>query len=180
MPGTFDFELRPGEPTEIADSADSIGRAREFRDVMGWYASGVTIVTAQAGGQAVGLTCQTFSSVSLDPPLVSFMPAKTSRSWPLMHEAGHFCVNILRAGQEDLAMVFASKGADKFAGVGFRHGITGAPILDGTLGYVECAIEDVHEAGDHHIVVGRVLGLAGVDAGEPLLYFRGAFGLGDA
>jgi 3-hydroxy-9,10-secoandrosta-1,3,5(10)-triene-9,17-dione monooxygenase reductase component len=175
MPGTPDFELRPGEPVDVEDSVGARVRARYFREVMGEFATGVVVVTAQASDGPVGMTCQTFSSVSLDPPLVSFIPARTSRSWPLMRDAGHFCVNVLAVGQEDLAAVFASKGADKFAGVSWRASETGAPVLDGSLAYVDCTIEAVHPAGDHDIVIGRVRALSACADGEPLLYHRGRF-----
>jgi 3-hydroxy-9,10-secoandrosta-1,3,5(10)-triene-9,17-dione monooxygenase reductase component len=175
MPGHPDFELRPGEPVDVADSVAARVRARYFREVMGEFATGVVIVTALASEGPVGMTCQTFSSVSLDPPLVSFIPARTSRSWPLMREAGHFCVNVLAAGQEELARVFASKGADKFAGVEWRPAESGAPILAGALAYVDCTIEAVHPSGDHDIVIGRVHALSSCSGDDPLLYHRGAF-----
>ncbi|RJS47115.1 flavin reductase family protein [Nocardioides cavernaquae] len=175
MPGTYDFELRPGEPVDISDSVSARVRARYFRDVVGEFATGVVIVTASADGRPVGMTCQTFSSVSLDPPLVCFLPAHTSRSWPLMREAGHFCVNVLAEDQADIAGVFASKGADKFADVLWRPAESGAPILDGALAYVDCTLEAVHPAGDHDIVVGRVRALSTLRAADPLLYHRGGF-----
>jgi 3-hydroxy-9,10-secoandrosta-1,3,5(10)-triene-9,17-dione monooxygenase reductase component len=175
MPGTYDFELRPGEPVDIADSVAARVRARYFRDVLGEFATGVVVVTASAGGRPVGMTCQTFSSVSLDPPLVCFLPAHTSRSWPLMREAGHFCVNVLAHDQTAVADIFASKGADKFAGVAWRPAESGAPILDGALAYVDCTLEAVHPAGDHDIVVGRVRALSSLREADPLLYHRGGF-----
>jgi 3-hydroxy-9,10-secoandrosta-1,3,5(10)-triene-9,17-dione monooxygenase reductase component len=175
MAGTYDFELRPGEPADIADSEEAHARARQFRDVVGHYASGIAVVTAYAEGRPVGLTCQTFSSVSLEPPLVSFLPARTSRSWPLMRRAGAFCVNVLASDQQAIAEVFASKGADKFAGVAWRPGRTGAPIIDGALAYIDCTVYAVHEAGDHNIVVGQVQDLAVLRDTDPLVYHRGGF-----
>jgi 3-hydroxy-9,10-secoandrosta-1,3,5(10)-triene-9,17-dione monooxygenase reductase component len=175
MPGTSDFELRPGEPVDIDDSAAARVRARYFRDVMGEFATGVVVVTAYAGDHPVGMTCQTFSSVSLDPPLVSFIPARTSRSWPLMRDAGHFCINVLSSDQADLATIFASKGADKFAGLAWRAAESGAPILEGALAYVDCTVEAVHPAGDHDIVIGRVRAMSKLTDAAPLLYHRGAF-----
>lgn len=173
MPGTSDFELRPGEPVGIDDSAAARVRARYFREVMGEFATGVVVVTAYAEDRPVGMTCQTFSSVSLDPPLVSFIPALTSRSWPLMRDAGHFCINVLAGDQSEVATVFASKGADKFAGVEWRAAESGAPILAGALAYVDCTIEAVHPAGDHDIVIGRVRALSKLNDAAPLLYHRG-------
>lgn len=147
-----------------------------FRTVLGHFCSGITVVTAVDGGVPVGLTCQSFSSVSLDPPLVLFVPSKAASSWPRIRQAGHFCANVLGEAQEELGRRFAIKGADKFAGVGWRPGPSGAPVLDGCLAYVDCSLEAVHDGGDHDIVVGRVLDLAVTTEGGPLLYFRGGYG----
>lgn len=178
--GHLDFEFRPGEDSEITDTAEAQAAARRFRDVLGHFASGVTVVTSMAGDKPVGMTCQSFSSVSLEPPLITFLPAKTSRAWPLMQRAGHFCVNILADGQQELSEVMARRGADKFAGLEWSLSKTGAPLLDGILGYVDCTVHAVHEAGDHHIVVGRVQDMdfrTGADDStpDPLLYFRGTY-----
>jgi 3-hydroxy-9,10-secoandrosta-1,3,5(10)-triene-9,17-dione monooxygenase reductase component len=150
--------------------------AATFRTVLGHFCSGITIVTAVDEGEPVGLTCQSFASVSLDPPLVLFVPAKGSNSWPRIRHAGHFCANVLEEEQEELGRRFAIRGADKFAGVGWRPGLTGAPILDGCLAYVECEVEAVHEAGDHDIAVGRVIDLGVGGEGSPLLFYRGGYG----
>lgn len=176
--GTFDFEFRPGESADIADTEEAQEAARRFRDVLGRYCSGVTVVTSVSGGEPVGMTCQSFASVSLDPPLVMFIPAKTSRAWPLMQRAGHFCVNFLGAGQEELSNRMASKGADKFAGVGWSTSKTGSALLDGVIGYVDCTVHAVHEAGDHYLVIGRVQDmelLGGDGSPAPLLYYQGAY-----
>lgn len=178
--GTFDFEFRPGESADIADTAEAQAAARKFRDVLGRYCSGVTVITSMSGGEPVGMTCQSFSSVSLDPPLVMFIPAKTSRAWPVMQRAGHFCVNFLAADQAEISNVMASKGADKFAGIDWSPSKTGAPLLDGVVGYVDCTVHSVHEAGDHYVVIGRVqdMDLTGPPDGgpvDPLLYFEGSY-----
>lgn len=172
----FDFQLRPGETIHV-DSEESAERARRFRDVLGRFASGVTVVTSISNDEPVGLTCQSFMSVSLDPPLVLFSPAKTSRAWPLIQRAGKFCVNFLAADQADLSNTMASRGVDKFAGLDWKPSTeTGSPLLPGILGYVDCSIHRVHEAGDHYVVIGRVLDLDLTDApGEPLLFFEGAY-----
>ncbi len=173
----FDFHFRLGEDTPLPkDDPDALAAARHFRDVLGRFATGVTVVTSVSQGQPVGMTCQSFSSVSLSPPLVLFCPAKTSRAWPLMRSAGHFCVNLLAAGQDDLSNAMATKGADKFTGVSWSQSKTGAPLLDGVLGYVDCTIHQVHEAGDHYIVVGKVQDLGFGDAEDPLLFYRGRYG----
>ncbi len=179
----FDVELRLGEHTTIPeDDLEAVSRAQQFRDVLGLFCTGVTVVTSVSSDEPVGMTCQSFSGVSLDPPLVMFCPARTSRAWPLMRAAGFFCVNFLGADQREISDAMASKGADKFDGVPWRPGATGAPVLDGVQGYVDCTIETVHEAGDHYIVVGRVEQLAtgdgrfgGAPATGPLLFHRGAY-----
>ena len=173
----LDVEWRPGEVVEVhADDPAAVTAARRFRDVLGRFASGVTVVTTISGGEPVGMTCQSFSSVSLDPPLVLFVPAKTSRAWPLIQRSGRFCVNFLADGQADLSNTMASRGTDKFADVDWRPSeATGSPVFDGTLGYVDCAIHAVHEAGDHFVVIGTVLELVAGDDAGPLLFFQGAY-----
>ena len=172
----FDFQLRPGETVHV-DSEEAAARARRFRDVLGRFASGVTVVTSLSNDEPVGLTCQSFMSVSLDPPLVLFSPARTSRAWPLIQRTGRFCVNFLASDQAELSNTMASRGADKFAGVTWEPSpATGSPPLPGILGYVDCSVERVHEAGDHYVVIGRVLDLARTDVpGDPLLFFEGAY-----
>ncbi|MGW8886698.1 flavin reductase family protein [Streptomyces sp. NPDC055749] len=155
--------------------------AGEFRRVLGHFASGVTVVTAQdpddPDGPA-GFACQSFASLSLDPPLVTFMVARTSTTWPRIARAGAFCVNILGADQGALCRGFAVSGADKFAGVAYGAApATGSPLIDGVPAWVDCRIQAVHTGGDHLIVVGRVeaLGTAEGTAG-PLLFHQGKFG----
>ncbi|MCX5142073.1 flavin reductase family protein [Streptomyces sp. NBC_00338] len=155
----------------------------EFRRVLGHFASGVTVVTAHdpddPAGPA-GFACQSFASLSLDPPLVTFMVARTSTTWPRIARAGAFCVNILGADQGPLCRGFAVSGADKFAGVAYSPApATGSPRLDSVPAWIDCRIQAVHTGGDHLIVVGRVEALgASVDGdGEgPLLFHRGTFG----
>lgn len=149
--------------------------AGRFREVLGHFVTGVTIVTAIEDGEPVGFTCQAFTSLSLDPPLVALAPGKSSTSWPRIAAAGSFCVNILSEGQEALSRDFAVSGGDKFAGVGWRPAGNGAPVLDGALAWVECAFVRSHDAGDHELVVGRVQDM-GVSRGRPLIYYRGGFG----
>lgn len=180
----LDFELRLGEHTPIPDDPEAAARARRFRDVLGLFCSGVTVVTSISDEEPVGMTCQSFSSVSLEPPLVMFSPAKTSRAWPLMRRAGFFCVNILGAGQSDLSNGMATKGDEKFTGVPWTTAATGAPVLEGVVGYVDCTVHQVVEAGDHYIVIGQVKELGfgdrtGQEPGDgpvdPLLFFRGKY-----
>ncbi len=176
--GDFDFEFRLGEETPLpTDDPEALAHARRFRDVLGLFATGVTVVTSMSHGEPVGMTCQSFSSVSLSPPLVMFCPAKTSRAWPLMQRAGFFCVNILAAGQHELSNDMATKGDRKFDGVSWSPSKTGAPLLEGVTGYVDCTIHAVFEAGDHYVVLGRVqdLGTGDATASDPLLFFRGRY-----
>lgn len=172
---TVDFELRPGEHADLRDDEESRAAARRFRDVLGRFCSGVTVVTSMLDGEPVGMTCQSFASVSLDPPLVMFVPARSARAWPAMRAAGHFCVNLLSHQQQALSDVFASRGADKFDGVAWTPSSTGAPLLEGVVGFVDCTVEAVHEAGDHWVVIGRVRDLGAGGAAEPLLFFEGRY-----
>ena len=177
----IDFQFRPGEDVAVHDDPEAVARARRFRDVLGRFASGVTVVAGVSNGEPVGMTCQSFSSVSLDPPLVLFIPAKSSRAWPLIQRSGRFCVNFLAADQADLSNTMASRGTDKFADVKWSPAPhTGSPMLEGALAHLDCAIQAVHEAGDHYVVIGRVLDLVtdpSTDEAEvdPLLFYRGTY-----
>lgn len=150
-----------------------------FREVMGSFASGVTIITASTSSGPVGFTCQSFTSLSLDPPMVAVAPSKRSTSWPKIAAAGSFCVNVLAEGQEVLCRRFAVSAAerkDKFDGVDWVPAPSGAPVLDGVLSWVDCALVAAHDAGDHELVLGRVLDLhVVVDGGSPLVFYRGQF-----
>ena len=173
----YDFQLHPGEHLEVdSASPEAVARARRFRDVLGRFASGITVVTTMSNDEPIGLTCQSFSSVSLDTPLVLFVPARSSRAWPRIQRAGKFCVNFLGAGQAELSNTMASRGTDKFADVDWTpSGVTGSPVFADTLGHVDCTIHAVHEAGDHFVVIGRVQELVVGSAEEPLLFFQGAY-----
>jgi flavin reductase (DIM6/NTAB) family NADH-FMN oxidoreductase RutF len=153
-----------------------------FKSVMGHFATGVTVVTALDDGQPVGFTAQSFVSLSLDPPLVAVCPALTSTSWPRIAAADGLCVNILGADQEALCRGFAAPSDDKFAGIGWRPSPgTGAPLLEGSLAWIDGRIEATYPAGDHEIVVIRVvdIGEATTDGNHshgPLLFYRAGFG----
>lgn len=123
----------------------------------------------------VGFTCQAFSALSLEPPLVFLAPGRTSESWPRIEATRVFCVNILTEDQEDLCRVFATKGTQKFDGIGWRPGTLGAPVISDVLAWVECRLEVVHDGGDHLMAVGRAEQM-GVSQGLPLLFYRGGFG----
>jgi 3-hydroxy-9,10-secoandrosta-1,3,5(10)-triene-9,17-dione monooxygenase reductase component len=147
-----------------------------FRTVLAHFASGVTVVTAMTAEGPVGMTVQSFFSASLAPPLVAVSPSRTSRTWPKVRAAGAFCVNVLRREQAELCRGFAGSGADRFAGVRWRSAPqTGAPVIEQVLAWVECSIEAIHEAGDHYLVLARVLDLD-ASVGEPLVVYRRALG----
>ncbi|MGD0392491.1 MAG: flavin reductase family protein [Acidimicrobiales bacterium] len=147
----------------------------QFKQVMARFASGVTIVSGMEGDQPVGFTCQSFISLSVDPPFVAVAPARTSTSWPRIARAGSFCVNVLGDHQLSLAQAFAVSGGLKFDGVDWRPApVTGAPLIDGSLAWVDCRVELVHDAGDHELIIGKVLEL-GNGEGSPLLFFDSKF-----
>jgi 3-hydroxy-9,10-secoandrosta-1,3,5(10)-triene-9,17-dione monooxygenase reductase component len=150
----------------------------QFRQVLGHFCTGVTVVTTSAPDGPAGFACQAFAALSLDPPLVLFCPSRTSATWPLIERAGHFCANVLADGQQELARRFGITGTDKFAGVTWSPSPSG-PILDGALTWVGCAVEAVHEAGDHFLVTGRVTALGPGRAGRPLLFYRGRYAATD-
>ena len=148
-----------------------------MRDVLGHFASGVTVVTAIGADGPVGFTCQSFSSLSLDPPLVTFAPSRTSTTWPRLREAGRFCVNVLSEDQRALSGQFARSGTDKFAGVDWVRSAHGSPVLDGVVAWIDGELFAEHDGGDHTIVVGHVQDLGSDPATLPLLFYRGAYGI---
>jgi 3-hydroxy-9,10-secoandrosta-1,3,5(10)-triene-9,17-dione monooxygenase reductase component len=154
---------------------------RSFRDVLGHFATGVTIITAMDGDEPVGVAANSFTSVSLEPPLILFCVAHTSSTWPRIQRAGRFAVNILGEESEDLCRLFATRDADRFGQTAWHVGTAGSPILDQAIAFLDCVVEAEHPAGDHTIVVGRVLDLGMSDDSRPLLFFRGRYArlLGD-
>jgi 3-hydroxy-9,10-secoandrosta-1,3,5(10)-triene-9,17-dione monooxygenase reductase component len=148
-----------------------------FRQVLGHYPTGVCIITARSdAGEQFGMVVGSFTSVSLDPPLVAFLPDKNSRSWRQLESVGRFCVNILAEDQLPLCRSFSAKTGDKFAGVSHRISDNGSPVLDNVLAWIDCTTHAVHEAGDHMFVMGRVQAMEVDRCGEPLLFFRGGYG----
>jgi len=150
--------------------------AASLRTVLGHFATGVAIVTAIDGDEPVGMACNSFTSVSLEPQLVLFCAAKSSTTWPRIQAAGKWAANILDEDGEEVCRLFAQKGADRFAHLEYTTGRTGAPILDDALAFVDCETLDEHDAGDHVIVVGRVLELGYSSESKPLLFYRGGYG----
>ncbi len=156
---------------------DPVIDATLYRHVLGHYPTGVCVVTAtDRSGEPVAMVVGSFSSVSLDPPLVGFFPDKGSSSWPRIAEAGSFCVNILASDQLDLCKRFATRGGDKFAGLSFARSANGSPVLDGVVAWMDCRLHAVHEAGDHYIALGLVQTLDIERGDAPLLFFRGQYG----
>ncbi|MFG2140057.1 flavin reductase family protein [Streptomyces sp. NPDC048650] len=150
-----------------------------FRDTVGRFASGITVVaTLGDDGEPAGLACQSFASLSLDPPLVMLCVGKSSTSWPRIEAAGRFAVSILAEEQQDVCAALGRPGPDKFATVDWRPSAHGTVHIAGALATVDCVPEAVHEAGDHLVVTARVRELAARDGGSPLLYFRGAYAAG--
>ena len=148
----------------------------DFRSALGTFATGVTIVTAlDDAGQAVGLTANSFNSVSLSPPLVLWSLARSAGSMPAFARGSHYAINILSADQRTLAERFAAKGADRFAGVAFREGASGAPILEGACAVFECFNRSQYAEGDHIIFVGEVERCERRDGALPLIFHGGRF-----
>ena len=149
---------------------------RTLRDALGCFASGVTIVTARgADGVPVGLTANSFTSLSLDPPLLLVCIAHSSNSAPTLLEAEHFAVNVLQIGQQPASNRFASKAEDRFSATAWSEGHGGVPVLDGSLGSFECKRHAVHEGGDHFILIGEVVRATFEPRRDPLLFFRGKY-----
>ncbi|HEX3605521.1 MAG TPA: flavin reductase family protein [Candidatus Dormibacteraeota bacterium] len=147
-----------------------------FRRVMGHVPTGVAVVTALHDGEPAGLTVGSFTSVSLDPPLISVTVDRTARSWPSIQAAGAFCVNLLAHDQVELCRRFSSRETDKFTAVAWTPAESGSPVLQGVVAWVDCDIDIVLETGDHHLVVGRVRDLDVVRHVSPLLFHRGGYG----
>jgi len=148
-----------------------------FREALGHYASGITVITSLIDGNPIGFTCQSFYSVSMNPPLVSFSVMSSSASYPGIRSAGRFAVNILSGEQVGVSNRFACKGTDKWQGVDWQVSPLGNPVIAGSLHWLDCEIHAEHVAGDHVIVVGEVKALNVQDGVEtqPLLYFKGQY-----
>lgn len=150
--------------------------APEFRAALGMFATGVTIVTARtAEGELIGLTANSFNSVSLDPPLVLWSLARAAASMPAFSTGSHYAINVLGADQHDLAKRFAAKGLDRFADVAFMEGVGGAPLLSGAAASFECFNRSRYEEGDHVIFVGEVERCSHRVGASPLLFHGGKF-----
>jgi len=148
-----------------------------FREALGHYASGITVITSHVDGEPIGFTCQSFYSVSMSPPLVSFSVMASSASYPKIRQAGRFAVNILSGEQVAISNQFARRGTDKWHGVDWQDSPLGNPVIAGSLHWLDCEIYAEHAAGDHLIVIGEVKALdqQAAAATQPLLYFKGQY-----
>ena len=165
-----------GGPAEAAPARVVDFDPRRYRDVMGAFPSGVTVITTHGAEGPVGFTCQSFTSVSLDPPLVSFSIARTSRSLAAVRAHRRLAINFLSRDQQHLSAQFARSGTDKWRGVPWSPAAwNGAPVLDGVTGWVAGEVEREVEAGDHLIFLVRV-GAIQTDPGRaPLVFHRGGY-----
>ena len=152
----------------------------DFRTTLGHFPTGVTVVTAAGAAGPVGMAIGSFTSVSLDPPLVMFCPGKESGTWLSIKDSGSFCANILGEDQKDTCGVFAMPSDDRFAGIEWTTDATGAPVLPGCVGHIDCDIHAILDGGDHDIVIGLVKSLAITGDQGPLLFFQGGYGRFDA
>ena len=152
-------------------------RTKAFRKTMGQFCTGVVVATAVYDEKPIGLTLQSFVSISLDPLLIGISPGKSSATWPLMREIGKFCINILSHEQKSICQAMSKSGKNKFKNIDWRPSSNGFPIFPGNIATTECDIESEYEAGDHTIVIGRVTNFELNDhEKDPLVFFRGAFG----
>jgi len=149
---------------------------RTLRDALGCFATGVTVVTCLgADGNPAGLTVNSFTSVSLDPPLLLVCLHKMAASATALTEASHFAVNVLQTGQQPASIRFATRDEDRFGATPWACGEAGAPILEDSLGVFECERYSVHDGGDHHILIGQVVKASFDGSLDPLLFFRGRY-----
>lgn len=148
-----------------------------FRSTLSNYASGITIISGTNGNEPVGFTCQSFYSVSVEPPLISFSVMLTSTTYPKIRESGRFAVNVLADSQQEISNQFARKGTDKWAGISWRPTRRNNPVIEDSLMWLDCDIVSEHVAGDHYIVVGRVTEMSQEEwhAKAPLLFFKGQY-----
>ncbi|MEO3784694.1 flavin reductase family protein [Actinocorallia sp. B10E7] len=165
------------EPSLAATTGHRPPAPADFRHAMAEFATGVTVITGMDGEEPVGFACQSFASVSLEPPLVLFCADHRGRSWPRMRDSGRFCVNVLGEDQQDLCARFGSSRGLRYEGLDWELSPWDTPSLPGVLVRVHAAVHAVHTAGDHDVVLGRVLSLEHVSQGRPMVFFRSRFGL---
>lgn len=169
--------------TPVPEATDAFAEieppdAERYREVVGQFATGVAIITGvTAQGQPVGFACQSFTSVSLVPPMVLFCADHRGWSWPRLRGAGVFCANVVGRASEDLVDRFGRPTGARFDGLDWRVGPVGAPSIDEAIARIHCRINEVHVAGDHDVVIAEVLAVedGGDDTEEPIIYHRGQF-----
>jgi 3-hydroxy-9,10-secoandrosta-1,3,5(10)-triene-9,17-dione monooxygenase reductase component len=171
---TADVDLVPGASPTVPTVGTPV-TASAMRAALGRFATGVVIITAVDDGEPVGFACQSFASVSLDPPLVLFCADRGGRSWARVRRAGRFTANVLSAEQRDLCSRFGSRDGRRYDGLAWSMSRWLTPSLPGVLARVHCEIDDVHTAGDHHVVIGAVRELETPQDAGPLVYFRGSY-----
>ncbi|AFA73571.1 nitrilotriacetate monooxygenase component B [Gordonia polyisoprenivorans VH2] len=158
------------------DGTSILPEAPQFRRVLGHFPTGVAVVTAiSTEHKPVAIAVSSFTSVSLDPPLVAFLPSKSSTTLPEILAAGTFCANVLGAHQEPYSRAFSAKGGDKFTDIPWRPASSGSPIIDDVIAWIDCDITEVTEAGDHYVVFGRVRELDLASSKPPLVFFRSEY-----
>ncbi|WP_375404433.1 flavin reductase family protein [uncultured Sphingomonas sp.] len=150
--------------------------AAAFRRVLGHYPTGVCVVTAMTDDGPTGMVVGSFTSASLEPPLVAFLPDRRSTTWSRIEGVGRFCVNILASEQHAVCDALAKRGGDKFRGISHRLSANGSPILDSVVAWIDCEVQAVHDAGDHLFVLGRVIDLEVEQPQSPLIFFQGGYG----
>ena len=150
---------------------------RTFRNVLGQFCTGITVITTMHENAPVGFACQSFAALSLDPPLVLFCPTKVSRSWKAIEATGKFCVNVLHEKQKDVSARFGSKDPDKFAEIDWSPSKLGSPVIKDTLAHIDCTVDSVRDGGDHLVVFGAVHSLSDVPHKKPrpLLFYKGQY-----
>lgn len=167
--------MRDVLPAALPTTASRLLDERRFRQAVGRFATGVALVTAQHGGEPLGLVVNSFASVSLRPPLVSFCPARASLTWRRMRATGRFGINVLGADHADFVARAAPAGADRFAGVEHAPSPRGVPVVAGAVAFLDCRLEAEHAAGDHFIVVGRVEEARMHGDGDPLVFWASGY-----
>lgn len=150
--------------------------SESFRRVLGHLPTGVTVITAHGFAEPVGMAANSIASVSLEPPMILLCPAKSSTTWPTIRDSGKFCVNVMASHHETTTRRFAQRGADRFDGLSL-HDRPSGPALDDAVAWIDCAVRDEHDAGDHTIVLADVLGLDADETASPLIFFRGRYAL---
>jgi 3-hydroxy-9,10-secoandrosta-1,3,5(10)-triene-9,17-dione monooxygenase reductase component len=148
--------------------------AQRFREILGEWPSGVVVITSMVDGVPTGMAMNSFTSVSLDPPLVGFFPAKTSSTWPVLRQPQRFCINVLASHHEDMSRLFARKGVDRFASIGWHPRASG-PGIDDAVAWIDCELHDELDAGDHTFVLGLVVHVDARDDADPLVFHRGQY-----